>query len=86
MSEMTSLEKLMRPLAREMSRDLARALLNLQADADTQSRYEELAEKRTEGVLTQAETSELESLVRANTLLGVLKMEAQLCLVGTPNT
>lgn len=83
---MTSLEKLMRPLAREMSRDLARALLNLQADADTQSRYEELAEKRTEGVLTQAETSELESLVRANTLLGVLKMEAQLCLVGTPNT
>ena len=55
MSEATSLEKLMRPLARELSWDLARALANLQADAETQARYEDLAEKRTEGLLTPEE-------------------------------
>jgi hypothetical protein len=82
MSEATSLEKLMRPLAREMSWDLARALVNLQADPETQARYEELAEKRTQGSLTSTEAAELESLVRANTMLGVLKAEARLCLAG----
>ena len=84
MSEATSLEKLMRPMARELSWDLARALVNLQADPETQARYEELAEKRTESLLTPAEIAELESLVRANTLLGVLKTEARLCLASTP--
>ena len=36
----------------------------------------ELAGRRTEGQLTPDEQAELESIVRANTLLGVLKAEA----------
>jgi len=72
----TALERLLRPLSQNLTVELARALVGVQADAETQARYEELADKRTEGQLTPAEQAELESIVRANTLLGVLKTEA----------
>lgn len=57
-----------------------RPLVHLTADEETQARYDALAEKRTEGPLTLAELEELESLVRVNTFLGVLKVEAQAVL------
>lgn len=72
----TALERLLRPLSQNFSLELARALAGVQADAETQTRYDELAAKRTEGQLTPAEQVDLESIVRANTLLGVLKAEA----------
>ena len=62
--------------SRAISPSNLRALIGLQADTETQARYDELAEKRTEGQLTPAEAAELESIVRANTLLGLLKTEA----------
>ena len=75
-----TLEKFLRPMARGLSSELARAIVNLAADEETQTRYDVLAEKRTEGQLTPAELEELESLVRVNTLLGVLKVEAHAVL------
>ena len=75
-----ALEKFLRPMARGVSTELARALVNLTADEETQARYDALAEKRTEGQLTPAELEELESFVRVNTLPGVLKVEAQAVL------
>ena len=75
-----TLEKFLRPLARGLSTELTRALASLTADQETQSRYDALAEKRTEGQLTPAELEELESLVRVNTFLGILKVEAQAVL------
>ena len=45
--------------------------MKVQADTETQERYDQLAEKRTEGQLTSEEQAELESIVRASTLLGV---------------
>jgi hypothetical protein len=72
----TALERLLRPLSQNLTLELARALVGVQADAETQTRYDELAAKRTEGQLTPPEQAELESIVRANTLLGVLKAEA----------
>ncbi len=84
-AEATALEKLLRPLPRRLTADLAHALADLRADAETQGRYDELAGKRTEGTLTPAELDELESIVRANTLLGLLKVEAQAVLAhATP--
>ena len=70
----TALGRLLRPLPRGLTAELARALINLQADAETQSRYDLLADKRTEGTLDPAEQEELEAIVRANTLLGLLKV------------
>jgi hypothetical protein len=83
--EIAALEKLLRPLPRGLTAELARALINLRADEETQARYDELADKRTEGTLTPPELEELESIVRANTLLGLLKAEAQFVLAhATP--
>jgi hypothetical protein len=76
----TALERLLRPLSQNLNLELARALVGVQADAETQTRYDELAGKRTEGNLTPLEQAELESMVRANTLLGVLKTEAHVVL------
>ena len=75
-----TLEKFVRPMARGLSTELARAIVNLTADEETQARYDALAEKNTEGQLTPGEREELESLVRVNTLLGVLKVEAKAVL------
>ena len=74
-SDTTALERLRRPLSRHFTVELARALVNVQADAETQTRYDELAGKRTKGQLTADEQAELESMVRANSLLGVIKAE-----------
>ncbi len=76
--EATALEKVFRPLSRSLTVELARALVNLQADEETQVRYDVLAELQTEGRLTPPERDELEAIVRANTLLGLLKAEARL--------
>ena len=80
-SQTTALECLLRPLSQSFSIELARALAGVQADAETQARYDELAGKHTDGQLTPAELAELASIVRANTLLGVLKAEARAFLV-----
>ena len=81
-----ALARLLRPLSRELTADLARALVNVHADEETQARYEELAEKHSAGQLTAEDKAELESIVRANTLLGVLKAEARALLAnGQPS-
>lgn len=81
----SALERLLRPLSRELTADLARAIINLKADEETQARYDELADKRSVGEITEDEQGELESIVRANTLLGVLKVEARAFLAnGNP--
>lgn len=74
---LSSLERLLRPLRHELSVELAGALLRLTADAEVQARYEELADKNTEAALSKYEKSELESLVRANSILSLLKAEAR---------
>ncbi len=73
----SALERLLRPLSRELTVDLSRALISVQAGAETQSRYDELADKCSAGALAPDEQAELEAIVRANTLLGVLKAEAR---------
>ena len=65
-----------------MTADLSRALIGIQADDETQARYDELAAKHSNGQMTPEEQGELESIVRANTLLGVLKAEARVKLAN----
>jgi len=84
--QMTAFERLVRPLSQSLTVELARALIGVQADAETQSRYEELADKRTENRLAAAELDELEAIVRANTFLGVLKAEAHALLARVKPT
>ena len=79
-SELGSLERLLRPLRWDLKLELADALLRLKVDEEVQVRYEELAEKNTEASLTADERAELTSLVRANSILSVLKAEARAVL------
>ena len=53
------------------------AIVRLKADAEVQARYDELAGKNTDGSLSPEERAELESLVRANSILSLLKAEAR---------
>jgi hypothetical protein len=55
-SETTALERLLRPLSQHLTLELARALVHLQADVETQARYDELADRRTEGQLAAPPT------------------------------
>jgi len=76
-NDLISLRRLLRPLRRELKSELADALLRLKADARVQARYDQLAGKHSEGALTPVQRAELESLVRANSLLTLLKAEAR---------
>lgn len=82
-NDFDGLERLLRPLRRELSFELANALVRLKADDEIQGRYDVLADKNTAGTLTPAERAELASLVRANSILGVLKIEARAVLTTT---
>jgi hypothetical protein len=77
MTDRSALEQLLRPLRRGLNAELAALLLRMQADDEVQARYEDLAERNTEGQLSPAEQNELASIVRANSLLTVLKAEAR---------
>jgi hypothetical protein len=76
-TDKSSLEQLLRPLRSGLNAELAALLLRMQADDEVQARYEDLAERNTEGQLSPAEQEELALMVRANALLTVLKAEAR---------
>ncbi len=78
--EFGALEKLVRPISHKLSEELARALIAVQPDEEAQNRFDLLAEKNTEGTLSPEERNELEALVRANTFLQILKLEARVAL------
>src|SRR5438128_12127820 len=59
------LERLLEPLARSLTPAAARALVAFRADAETQARIAELADKCNEGQLTPEEREEYEGFVRA---------------------
>lgn len=60
----------------------AEAVLKFRADPKLQARIEELAEKSTEGQLTEAETAEYAGYVRANKFVAILQRQARQ-LVGS---
>ena len=55
----------------------ARAVLAFRPDPEIQERIEELAEKSTEGRLTEAERAEYEGYVRANKFIAILQRLAR---------
>lgn len=76
------LGRMLRPLASRLRPDLLEALSTMTADPVEQQRYEDLADKHTEGNLTHAERLELESMTSANRILSVLKSEAKTALAS----
>lgn len=63
------------------SRDQAEALASFQVDESLRQRLEELAEKCSEGELSEDERSEYSGYVRANNFLSILQSKARLRLL-----
>lgn len=72
-----ALDRLLDPVSRCFTPEVAQALLSIQTDAETQARIEELADKSTEGQLSTDERAEYQAYVSALDFLGVLQSKAK---------
>jgi hypothetical protein len=80
--EPSVLGRMLRPMTQGMSLELARELVALKAEEETQQHYEQLAEGRREGRLSAEQEAELQNIVQVNSVLSMLKAEARLLLAG----
>lgn len=76
-SEMAAFDRGVRPLMQIVLPEKAEAVIDFRADPELQERIEELAEKSTEGQLTEAERSEYSGYVRANKFVAILQQHAR---------
>ncbi len=76
-SESASFEQGIRPLMEILIPGRAEAILGFQPDPQLQARIDDLAEKSTEGLLTEAERDEYAGFIRANKFVAILKRQAR---------
>lgn len=72
-----TLDRLVEPVARTLTPEVARANLELRADPELQSRMDDLAEKCNEGRLTPDEKDEYETNIRFGIFLAILQAKAR---------
>ncbi len=71
------LDKILDPLASALTPDMARTIVALRADAETQAMIDQLGDKANEGALTESEHRQYETYVRAGTLVSILQAKAR---------
>ena len=74
------LERFLDPVASLLTPEVAERLVRFRADADTQARLDELAEKANEGDLTDQERREYEAYISAIDFVTVLQAKARTVL------
>ena len=74
------LGRMLRPLVESLRSDALEAFAALQISEADDERYHELADKNAEGTITEEERRELEGIVSANTMLSLLRHEANAAL------
>lgn len=80
-----TLDRLMEPVGRALTPELARELVELRADAVAQARIDDLAGKCNEGTLSVEELAEYDEIVGAIHLIGILQRKARRYLsAGSP--
>jgi hypothetical protein len=79
-SHTTALDRLLDPLDRILTPEVARKIVDLRADVATQERIDELAGKSTEGELTPAEEAEYDDYIEAIDIIGILQSKARSAL------
>jgi hypothetical protein len=77
MSKTAALSRFLDPVMSLLTPEVARRIVGFRADATTQARLDELAEKSNEGLLTAEERTEYEGYVRAIDLITVLQLKAR---------
>jgi hypothetical protein len=76
-SESLAFDRGVRPMLEIVLPEKADAVIGFRADPELQARIEELAQKSTEGKLTEDERGEYAGYVRANKFIAILKRQAQ---------
>jgi hypothetical protein len=71
------LDRLVEPVVRTLTPEVAKALIQLQADPEVQARLDELAEKCNEGKLTPDEREEYETSIRFGNFIALLQAKAR---------
>jgi hypothetical protein len=67
------LDRLVEPVVRTLTPEVARELIQLRADPDVQARLDELAEKCNQGQLTPEEREEYETSIRFGNFIAILQ-------------
>ena len=81
-----NLARLLEPVGRCLTPQVATALVNLRADPAVQTRIDELADKCTEGALSAVEQSEYETYMHAIDFIAVLQAQARRLLEANGTT
>jgi hypothetical protein len=84
--ETLALDRLLDPVMRCLTPEVARRLVELRADPELQRRVDMLADKNTEGQLTPAEREEYELYVRASRFIAILQAKARKLLAQQPTS
>jgi hypothetical protein len=73
----TTLDRLVEPMVRTFTPEVARSLVELRADPELQVRMDELAEKCNEGRLTAEEREEYDTSIRFANYLAIIQAKAR---------
>ena len=77
MTTATYLDRLLDPVTEALSPELARKIVDLRADAETQKCIEQLRTKANDGTLTPAEEAEYKDFVEAVDILSIFQSKAR---------
>lgn len=73
----STLDRLVEPMVRTFTPEVAQSLIQLRADPELQARMDELAEKCNEGRLTAEEREEYETSIRFANYLAIIQAKAR---------
>jgi hypothetical protein len=73
----TPLDRLLDPFARCLTADVARQVVELRADPETQNHIDQLAAKANDGMLSPAEQLEYEAYIEAIDVVSILQAKAR---------
>ena len=76
-TDLPVLERILDPVGRCLTPEVAKAIVKVRVDDETQSLLDSLAEKSTAGSLTAAERAQYESYVSALDFLAILQSKAR---------
>ncbi len=77
MSTISYLERFLEPMSEAFTPELARKIVDLRADSETQALVDELATKANEGTLTPEEEVEYKEYIEAADIVGVIQSKAR---------
>jgi len=76
----TVLDRILAPIGRALSPEVARRLIKLRIDAKTQAKLDRLARRCNDGLLTDRERTEYETYVTAIDYVAMLQAQARVLL------